>query len=75
LVAFWRCVRQFWRCSVMFWVLLMFSWCFCDVFVVFRWCFWWYWRNGISWAKMAHMSISNWHQRRCDALLLGLYDG
>ena len=52
------------------------------VFVVFLWClrgvpvvFWWYWRNGISWAKMAHMSISNWHQRRCDALLLGLYDG
>ena len=39
LVALWRYVRNSWRCSVMFWVSLMFSWCFCAVLPVFRWCF------------------------------------
>ena len=43
------------------------------VFVVFRWRR----RNGIFWAKMAHLSIPNRRQPRCDTLLLllGLYAG
>jgi hypothetical protein len=39
LVALWLCAHKSWRCSVMFWVVLMFSWCFCPVLAVFRWCF------------------------------------
>ena len=73
LVALWRCVRKSWRCSVMLWVLLMFSWCFCGVLAVFRWCFGGIEETVFFGSKMAPRTIPNWHQRRCETLLLGLY--
>ena len=75
LVALRRCVRQSWWCSVMFWVLLMFSWCFCGVLAVFQWCFGGIAETVIFWSKMVPRAIPNWHQRRCETLLLGLYAG
>ena len=58
---------------VMFWVLLMFSWCFCGVLAVFRWCFGGIEETVFFGSKMAPRTIPNWHQRRCETLLLGLY--
>ena len=36
---------------------------------------WWYWRNGIFLARLSHLSIPNWRQRKRENWLLGLYAG
>jgi hypothetical protein len=51
----------------------MFSWCFCGVLAVFRWCFGGIEETVFLWSKMVPRAIPNWRQRRCETLLLGLY--
>ena len=53
----------------------MFSWCFCGVLAVFRWCFGGIEETVFLWSKMVPRAIPNWRQRRCETLLLGLYAG
>ena len=50
-------------------------WCFCGVLAVFRWCFGGIEETAFFLNKMIPRTIPNWHQRRCETLLLGLYAG